>query len=105
MTNANLAEVGMAWFSPASWEQLRAVAEDELTGSYDDFVRKVERQMRAFEARGFTVAKVVVDVPHMVAWCRRHGLRVTSTSRAKYGAALLAAGGDRDALDRMPLEQ
>jgi hypothetical protein len=39
----------------------------------------------------------------MVAWCRRHGYELNSRGRATYGAMLLAAGGDRTALDTMPI--
>jgi hypothetical protein len=99
-----MSDVAMAWFTPTSWCELCAVAEDELAGSYEAFVHNATAKIAAFEAQGFAVTKVPIDVPHLVAWCTRHGLHVDSKSRAAYGAAPISVDGDRNALDRMGLE-
>jgi len=100
------AVVGAAWYSPESWRQLEeAVAaaglpKTILAGSYAEFVAAFDAQARAYARQGVRVEKLPVDVPHMAAFCKRWGLELTSVGRTKYGAALAAAGGDREALDR-----
>ena len=96
---SSLSAMGISWFTPAGWRELQAVAEDELADTYEAFVRQTEKSIKEYEAQGYAVTKVLIDVPHMTAWCQRHGLRVNSSSRAAYGAMLLAADGDRNELD------
>ena len=84
----------MPWFTPESWRQLQAVADDKLCGSYQAFVRKTNRAIREFEAQGIEVEKFSIDVEHMAAWCRRHGYRVDSRSRALYGVLLASHDGE-----------
>jgi hypothetical protein len=93
-------KIAMAWFSPESWRQLEAVSDAAVCGSYEEFLRHATEMVRAFEAEGIEVEKHFLDVPHMVAWCRRWGYRIDSKGRAAYGSALLAAGGDPAELDR-----
>ena len=90
---------GIAWYTPATWRQLRAVAGDTLC-SYAEFVRKSEEIERGFRAQGVAAEKVLIDVDHMAAWCRRHGYPIgASSSRSAYGAALMAMGGKPFDLD------
>lgn len=96
----SLSAMGISWFTPENWRALQAVAEDDLCATYEEFVRQTTKSIHEYEAQGQAVTKVMIDVPHMVSWCKRHGLRVNSKSRAAYGAMLLAADGDRGELDR-----
>ena len=85
--------MAVAWYSPASWQQLQAVAGDVLC-SYDEYVKKTEGLLRGFKAQGIAAEKVAVDVEHMAAWCKRHGYSVSDgDSRAAYGAILAMNGG------------
>src|SRR6266498_325192 len=80
-------------------ERLRSVA-DDVVMTFAEFERAATRKICELEAEGFMVRKVMVDVDHMVAWCRRQGYRVNDTGgRAAYGAVLLMARDERDALD------
>jgi hypothetical protein len=96
--------LAMAWYTPASWRQLQEAvgAGDD---SYEEFVRRVDEQIRLFAARGIVVEKMLIDVPHMLAWCKRHGYGVNdSKGRATYGAMLQMADRDLAELDRMDFE-
>jgi len=89
----------VGWYTPESWERLRAVA-DDVVMTFAEFEQKATRKVRELEAEGFTVEKVMVDVDHMVAWCRRKGYHVNDTrARAAYVAALHLARDDPDAMD------
>ena len=100
--------VAQAWFTPASWVQLEeAIAaagmpKTVLADSYEDFVSAFDCFVREFTRQGIRVEPTPIDVPHMVAWCARWGLRIDSVGRTKYVAALAMAGGDLAEVDRRP---
>jgi hypothetical protein len=97
---------GMAWYTPESWRQLEeAIAaagmpKAMLASSYAEFVAQYDAFARGFERQGVRVEKTPIDVPHMVAWCKRWGLSINAAGRSKYAAALAGHGGDREELDR-----
>ena len=74
----------MAWYTPATWRELRAIPEAKIEMSYPQFVRKVERMIAGFEARGLRVVKVPINVTQMVEWCHRHGYEADTTGRAAF---------------------
>jgi hypothetical protein len=43
--------VGIAWYSPETWQELQAIPEAKIEMSYSEFVRKCERGIAGFEAR------------------------------------------------------
>jgi len=90
---------GMGWYTPESWAQLQAVAEDTLAGSFDDFVQNATQLAQEMEAQGIKVEKMYIDVDHMVAWCKRHGYRVDSQGRTVYGCMLTCHDGELFDLD------
>lgn len=91
--------LAMSWYARESWEQLKAVAEDKLCGTYEDLVRKTERGIRELEAQGIGFEKIPIDVDHMAAWSKRHGHRIDSRGRAIYGALLALHDGKLFDLD------
>ena len=99
--------INQAWYTPESWLQLEeAIAaagmpKNMLCASYEEFLAMFDDFAREWEKQGVRVVKVSIDVPHMVAWCKRWGLPINNMGRSKYGAALAAAGGDREELDRL----
>lgn len=99
-----ISKMGVAWYTPNSWRELQAVAEGPLASSYDEFVRRANVAAGEWKAKGIEVEKQLIDVAHMVAWCKRHGYRVDSRGRSAYGAALSLANGDTAELDKMPVE-
>jgi hypothetical protein len=87
------AAMAIAWYTPASYRRLQAVAGDTLC-TYDEFVKKTEGLLRGFMAQGIAAEKVAIDVGHMAAWCKRHGYPVSDGgSRSAYGAILAMHGG------------
>jgi hypothetical protein len=103
MQRSGIQGAGIAWYTPRSWRELEAVTDEPLC-SYDEFVRKSAEHIRRFEAEGIRAERILIDVAHMAAWCKRQGLRVDSKGRSMYGAALLAAGGDTAELDALGFE-
>jgi hypothetical protein len=91
-----IAGVAMPRYTAASWQRLRELADDrdDLQDTVQDYDRKAERMAREFEAKGFTIEWVLIDVDEMVKWCRREGYRVDQRGRAAYGAVLSAAAAD-----------
>jgi hypothetical protein len=89
-----------AWYTPESWRQLEeAVAEaglppEMLVGSHADFVARFDILRSHYERQGVRVVKMPIDVPHMVAWCKRYGMPLNTASRAQY-MAHMALGGDK----------
>jgi hypothetical protein len=49
----------VGWYTPESWERLRAVA-DDVVMTFAEFEQKATRKVRELEAEGFTVEKVMV---------------------------------------------
>jgi hypothetical protein len=86
--------LAMPWYTPESWQQLKAVSEDELIDTHVEFVHKMTEAIRKFAAHGIPVEKFVIDVDHMTAWLRRWGHRVDSRGRALYGAVLAMHDGE-----------
>jgi hypothetical protein len=89
--------VGIAWYTPTTWRELRAIPEAKVKMSYSQYVRKVEQMIEGFAAEGICGVKTPIDVGQMVTWCRRHGYDVDSKGRAAFGVALtmaLEAGKD-----------
>jgi len=99
--------IGQAWYSPESFRQLKeAVAaqgmpKGVLCSSYAEFVTRFDAMARGFASQGFRVEKVSVDVPHMVAWCKRWGLEINNAGRTRYVATLGLADGDSEKTDSM----
>ena len=82
--------IGMSWYTPEAWQELRAMPKAKIEMSYSQFTRKCERLIAGFEARGIKVEKVAVDIGQMTAWCHQHGYEIDDMGRTAFGAALTA---------------
>jgi hypothetical protein len=96
--------MGMAWYTPESYERMRAVAEDEggFDLSYPEFVAKVERLAQEFERQGYRVEKTLISVDACVRWCRANGHRVDQKGRAAFCASMRALAGADPAFEEAP---
>ena len=100
----------LAWYSPESWRQLEEAVQAAglprtmLAATYEEFIAMFDDVARRFRDEGIAYEKVTIDVPHMVKWCKRWGIKPDSMGRAKYGAALSLSGGAREELDRREFE-
>ena len=91
---ANYDGMVLCWYTPETWQQLKAVADDELADTFEDFVRNATKEMQQLEARGIEVEKFYIDVDHMAAWCKRQGYRVDEHGRALYSSMLSMHDGE-----------
>jgi hypothetical protein len=96
--------VGMAHYTPEAWRELRALPEAKIEMSYPQFMRKCERLIAGFEASGFQVEKVPIDVGQMVAWCHRHGFEIDTKGRAVFGSVLGACRASGQDVMTAPFE-
>jgi len=84
-------DIGVAWFTPQTYRELRAYPEAKIDKTYPEYVRSYERATAAFAAQGFRVVKLPVDIAQMVKWCHAHGYEIDSAGRAVFGSVLMAA--------------
>jgi hypothetical protein len=82
MTDVTLA---IAWYTPESLEQLRAVAEHKV-GTYEEVSDLTEKAIADFARRGIKVEKVLIDIPALVHWCRSNGHLVNSRAISIYAS-------------------
>ena len=80
--------VAVAWYPREEWEKLRKVAVDAdgMESTYEEWLAHAEMAMGAAEQSGHQVAKVIVPVDHLVAWCRKKGLAIDGKARSQYAA-------------------
>jgi hypothetical protein len=78
--------LAIAWYTPETLEELRAVAEHKVAATYEEFVSCAEEMIADLERRGIRCEKVLIDIPAIVHWCRNNGYRVNSRGIAAYGA-------------------
>lgn len=83
--------VGIAWYDREQWETLHTVAADrnELDESFDAWEIQAIETACMLETRGFAVAKIMLHVPKLLAWCRKQGIPNTAAARSQYAAHLL----------------
>ena len=86
-------KVGVAWYSPQGWGELRAIAPDadKLEASYEEWVEVVERGLADLRRAGLQPQRVEIAIAPFVAWCDRMGRRPDAAARAAYVAEQLQA--------------
>jgi hypothetical protein len=92
--------VGLAWYSAEAWRQLQSIPEAGVEMSYAEYCRKLEKIERDFVARGTKFKRVPIDVDGLVAWCRRNGYEINSTSSATYAGMLAMGQNDPSVRDK-----
>ena len=90
--------IGVAWFTPETWRELRAHPEAKIEDTYSEYVRRYERALAAFTAQGFRVVKVPIDISLMIEWCHAHGYEIDSGGRAVFATVLLANDAGEDVM-------
>jgi hypothetical protein len=80
--------VGLAWYGPEDWAQLRATADDPtaLDESYEAWLASAEKTLRSLRAGGVEVEKFPLDVATAAAWAKEQGRPFDSAARAAYVA-------------------
>ena len=78
--------VGLAWYFPSQWQQLREVSADSehLEKTYPEWLAAFEEAFQKLSAAGIAVVKVPVDIEALIGWCRERSLPIDSKARAQY---------------------
>ena len=78
--------VGVAWYSRATWTELRARAPDaaDLENTYEDWLEVFHRGVAQVQAAGVRPERVEVDMQAFVAWCAPTGRALDSAARAEF---------------------
>lgn len=93
--------VGVAWYDPAEWERLRAVAPDaeKLEPTHAEWLALAEERLASLRAAGHDVRRVPVRLAALQAWCAANGRRPDASARAAYVSAELQRQREDGILD------
>ena len=85
--------VGIAWFRPDQWELLRSLAADPdvLEPTHDEWEKLAKETIKDFAREGI-LARKVVDVHHLKAWCIAQHRALDASARAVYATERLRDG-------------
>ena len=88
MPNETKAVVGMMWYRRDQWDRWKDVTPDwdEMSPTYDAWLREAKRGVRVYEDQGIYVERVEADVDEVLAWCRYKGLQPNGAARSQYAA-------------------
>jgi hypothetical protein len=83
--------VGIACYTEAEWQKLRAVAADRdaLEETYAEWKHVDETGRRDLTAAGIVTEPVQVSVDELLAWCREHRCPLDGSARAAFASELL----------------
>lgn len=83
--------VGVAWYDPAEWDALRALAPDaeKLEPTHAEWLAFAEERLAELRAAGHDVRRVPVKLDALQAWCTAHRRRPDASARAEYVSAEL----------------
>lgn len=83
--------VGVAWYFPDEWEQLRAVAPDPdvLEATYDEWASVYKDGIKLLKESGMRPLRVDVHLDALLAWCQRSGRQPDGAARAAYAVDVL----------------
>ena len=78
--------VGVAWYSRATWTELRARAPDaaDLENTYEDWLDVFHRGFAQVQAAGVRPERVEVDLQAFIDWCAPTGRPLDSAARAAF---------------------
>ena len=86
--------LGIAWFRPAQWDQLRSMSADPevLESTYGEWEKLARRTIQDQASQGILARKVDVDVERLQAWCKAHQRPLDASARAAYATERLREG-------------
>ena len=86
--------LGIAWFRPEQWEQLREVAVDAdiLEQTHDEWEKLARRTIKDLARQGILARRVDVDLQRLQAWCAEHQRPLDASARAAYASERLRHG-------------
>lgn len=76
----------MAWYKPGQWDLLLMVSEDrdQLEDTYMEWMQTIKDKLPIIGKQGIQFERVVVDVPELVEWAKKHNLAINSETRARF---------------------
>jgi hypothetical protein len=83
-----------AWFTPDQWSILKETAADPegLHDTYAEWLEAATQKFEEFQAMGFDVCKLDVDVAKLIQWCAGRGIPNDGKSRSQFAAAHAPSG-------------
>lgn len=84
----NKINVGIAWFSSAEWQKLKAIADDraDLDDSYNDWVKAAEKILQDLASKGIAARKVETTIEELHRWCKAEKRKLDGAARSEYAA-------------------
>jgi hypothetical protein len=82
------------WPSRENYARFRALCDDEVPETFDEFEIAATRQLKAMAREGIHVQRLAFDPDEVAAWCRTHYGNVNSYARMGYAAHIALARKD-----------
>src|SRR5271165_839915 len=83
--------LGVAWYSPTQWQQMREVAADaeQLETTYQEWLVAAERAFKEMTASGIAPIKVPIEAQDLINWCLKRNVPIDAKARAQYVVEVL----------------
>ena len=80
--------VGLAWYRREDYPLILEMMADrgKMHGTYDEWLRDVERLEQHLVGEGRTVKHVAIDPERFRAWCNQHNLKPAAKARSRFVA-------------------
>jgi hypothetical protein len=78
--------VAICFYTPASYEELKKVADDKknLCDTYADWLVEFSKAVSGLREQGLEAVPVNINIGELKKWCKQNNLKNTSSSRSKY---------------------
>ncbi|NOX90196.1 MAG: hypothetical protein GXO77_14345 [Calditrichaeota bacterium] len=78
--------LGFVWFTREEWEKMHRIAVDpeRLENTYEEWKRMVTDAIEEFEAQGYSIVKVSIDVNEFLRWCKVNDKQPDAESRSQF---------------------
>jgi hypothetical protein len=94
--------MGVAWYDPSEWAQLRAMAPDadKLETLHAEWLAFAEKSLHDLRTAGYEPHRVPVKIAALKAWCDVLRRQPDASARAEYASAELQRLHEAGLLDR-----
>ena len=84
--HSKLIAVGLAWYRPENFAEVRAMMTDSdvLPASHQELMNRVHKLERHFRRSGIAIVRVYLDTDDFPAFCRANGLDLDAEGRLAY---------------------
>jgi hypothetical protein len=79
------------WPSRENYARFRAVCDDDVPKTFDEFEVAATAQLAAMAREGIFVQRIAFDPNKLAAWCRERHHKVDGIARAEYAAFIFPA--------------